>query len=156
MLDLLGNITDNIFIDQGNNNNNREGRNLANVRWNSETRETLLICRQVRNPKRENDFRGIFSRENLKSRLVVFSNSQLHKARMRAREIEQMQDFPPPHFFSSINFEGYPLPDFQRTLSPQRLCAVQCRNEIESVRQIRSAVTKRSLSVRQCQNEVPD
>ena len=47
----------------------------------------------------------------------------------RARDFEQMQEIPPPHFFSSINFEGYPLPDFYRTLSPQRLSAVQYRNE---------------------------
>ena len=30
----------------------------------------------------------------------------------RARDFEQMQEIPPPHFFSSINFEGYPLPVF--------------------------------------------
>jgi hypothetical protein len=30
----------------------------------------------------------------------------------RARDFKQMQEIPPPHFFSSINFEGYPLPDF--------------------------------------------
>ena len=65
-----------------------------------------------------------------------------------------MQEFPNPHFFSSINFEGYPLPDFPRTPSPQRLCAVQYRNEIKRVRQIHSAVSKRSLSVRQCQTDV--
>ena len=29
-----------------------------------------------------------------------------------ARDFEQMQEIPPHHFFSSINFEGYPLPDF--------------------------------------------
>jgi len=45
----------------------------------------------------------------------------------RAREFEQMQEFPPPHFFSSINFEGYPLPVFQAKRSP----APEWQNEVK-------------------------
>ena len=65
-----------------------------------------------------------------------------------------MQEFPNPHFFSPRNIGGHPLPEIQGTTSPQRLSAVQCRNDISHGRQTGSAVSKRSLSVRQCQTDV--
>ena len=72
---------------------------------------------------------------------------------MRAREFEQMQEFPTLTFFHHEILEDTPCPKFLYLL---RQTAVHWRNEIEPVRQKGSAVTKRSLSVRQCQNEVPD
>ncbi len=44
-----------------------------------------------------------------KGRLKIFGFT---RPPSRARDFKQMQEIPPPHFFSSINFEGYPLPDF--------------------------------------------
>ena len=69
------------------------------------------------------------------------------------RDFEHMQEIPTHPFFHHEILEDTPCPKFLYLL---RQTAVQCRNEIESVRQKGSAVTKRSLSVRQCQNEVPD
>ena len=59
----------------------------------------------------------------------------------RAREFEQMQEFPPPHFFSPIQFGGSPLPDcFVKALR----AAVQFRSDDSKCVCASSAVPKRS------------
>ena len=57
----------------------------------------------------------------------------------RARDFEQMQEIPPPHLFSSINFEGSPLPVFWT------MC-------FSAAVQFRSDVSKR-VSAKQCSFE---